>query len=435
MSKTNHSALLLGATLLAALACVAIGPSTAAAQRWEEDEIDARLSNQGAKIKRHAKSGASDPEKDRALNEYFDNYFFPAMTRSTPDALEDVGDMRVDLFRSYIWPSRPQLQKALSDKAFAFAIKVVKSRKYHPSVTYNALLILGALDNRYAGSGSELPTPSANANKMLINLAVLAARNPKVPRYWLSGALIGLERHARFQANLPPASQQLTARALVAVLAAKSLSDDKGVDTWMRMRAAKALAQYHTPGPKDQYLKAISKQVADETMSLDARAEFASLWAELDLSAHADAQLGPTIDVALKLALDIAAKERASAERFESLQLGRRGPVAVTRDNDPRIRNTDNRSVSYERRGLVVILTDLKRGLEALKPTAGDRTEVLDDVIQAVSEALAESSKKSVIDLNVTEAVKQMANQVQSVAAPKEEATEEIPADVFGANL
>ncbi len=92
------------------------------------------------------------------------------MTRTEPDKLGDVGKLREDLFKTFLWKSTdPTLQHDLTQLAFGQMEKIVGADNppCHPAARYNAILIIGLLDEKYSPDGRQPPVVYAPATKAM----------------------------------------------------------------------------------------------------------------------------------------------------------------------------------------------------------------------------------------------------------------------------
>lgn len=391
---------------LIALAIVAAA-TPAFAQQYQSDPIESKLANKGAIAQRYAKSGQGDGAE---FKEYIEKVFFPAMTQSTPEGLADLEKMQGLLFKQYLTGVPAATQKYMHDQAFDFSKRVVGGR-YHPSVRYNALLILGKLNDKYPAGGED-PVPAAKATDLLCKLTDIAISNPRTPNYLLVGALLGLERHATYSSQLPGAQKKALMVTLNKVLTTDKLEGDftPEVREWVYTRAASAVASTKNPG----FVHGLAKRVADDTLSLETRAAILAEFAKID--AKAGENYGPVIaKAAIALAADIGKEEAEIATKFDDMQIqagvgfiGARGKlsrrVTTSLDGGPKL----------YREGILALFNDLQKGVaaaEAISPE--DQKPALTAINQAVTNVVNKTADKGSIDLDVTEAIKQMASAVE----------------------
>lgn len=405
--------------VLSAALIVALGGwcGEASAQRYKQDAVEAKLSPKGALARRYAKTGSGDAQEFR---DYMEKYFFPSMTRATPEGLGDLEKLHADLFKSFLYEANGASQKYVHDKALEFAVRVLRDRGYHPSVRYNALLVLGKLDDKYA-KGDEPPTPSARANDLLCALTAKAVNDPRAPRYELVGAMVGLERHAKFLSKLPPDQQKKTAKTLYTVLTIDDVAGEfsPGVRDWVFLRAASAASHLGALDRRGVFAGALAKRLADEELSLTNRAAIAANLAKLGAKpGQFDAT--PVADAVVRLAVAVAAEEAEVAEDFEELNLGSgQGFVAARGKAARRITLGLDREPKLIREGLLAVLVDVARAAKAAGDMSPeDKREGVALVASAFGDAIRVVGDKGNIDLEVTEAVRAMAAKVAPLGKP-----------------
>ncbi len=144
--------------------------------------------------------------KDKVAD-YFVNYYFPSMTRTEPDKLGEVGKLREELFKYFLWKTtNAELQHDLTDLAYKQAGRIVTADvpPCHPAARYNAILVIGLLDDQYSPDGRQPPKPYAPATQALTGVVNLATTDNRFPPPVILGAVIGLERHAQLHNALAP---------------------------------------------------------------------------------------------------------------------------------------------------------------------------------------------------------------------------------------
>ena len=255
---------------------------SAAGQQYRTDPADGNFRRYGAGSS--AKQWLTNPAAYAAdkvhFDEYFDKYYFPEMTKSEDVNLGHLGDGRFNLFKRYLWvASNPAFQHDLSDKAFNKMQEIVlaKNPPYHPAVRYNAILIIGMLDEQYS-DGKRPPKPWPAANEFLVKVVNFAANDAPVPPPLVLGALIGLERHAQFHDQLDPKLLPPMSAALLKLVGReKPIQEmDREAYAWIRMRAASALARLGSVGEQNGAHNALIKLIAS-SKALDDRCEAAAL--------------------------------------------------------------------------------------------------------------------------------------------------------------
>src|SRR5687768_2000203 len=96
------------------------------AVQYRSDPPDAKLKTYGGVARALVKQGSYASEKAK-IDEYFDKFYFPDMTGTSPEELGRLGDSRYKLFKDYLWESTDAaFQQTLTNKAFTAMINVLK---------------------------------------------------------------------------------------------------------------------------------------------------------------------------------------------------------------------------------------------------------------------------------------------------------------------
>ncbi len=413
-------------TLAFAAACLM---SAAAAQEFRTDPIDDKARLSGAKGQRWVTDRAAYTRDKAEFDAYFQKYFFPAMTRSSPSDLAELGKLRVDLFKKFLWgTNNTDLQKDLTDMAFNAMGKIVIGQgepPYHPAVRYNAVLVVGLLDEQYgvdSGGNSRPPRPHPKATKALTTIVDRAATGNQFPPPVILGAIIGLERHSKYRDALAPGSADaMTAALLKLIKHDKPIQEmDPAAYTWLRLRAASALAQLGTLGPNNAAHDALIKLVND-FKNLDDRCSAAALLGKFKFEgAKIDA---PATTAALfKLAHDLGVEESKRAEDFEKTAVGGGGGFVSARAQRFATADPNAEFDPYPRRHVLARLVDLRTGLRAVRPAMPeDAQKNVDAILAAIQPVINAAADEDTVSLAVANAIRDMTDAINEVAAPGEE--------------
>src|SRR3954471_3519735 len=88
----------------------------AVAQEYQSDPIDDKAARNRAIAQQCVKDPGVFAANRVKFLDYFNNYHFPAMTRTEPEKMAELGKLRDEIFRLYLWKtSNPELQGALTD--------------------------------------------------------------------------------------------------------------------------------------------------------------------------------------------------------------------------------------------------------------------------------------------------------------------------------
>jgi hypothetical protein len=414
----------------AALLTVAFGflSSTASAQQYQADPVNDKLAKQGATVQGMAKDPAKYAAGVNDFDDYFTTYYFPAMTRFGEDDLAKTGQLRYDLFNRWLWATQnEEMLSHLTALAFPAMKAIVVKPIYHPAARYNAVLVIGMLDDKYgiATAGNQRPPkPLKDANTFLVALvnAGIAGKAAATPSL-VVGALIGLERHAQYHEGLDAASIDGMTKAAI-TLASKNppLADvDSKVAEWIRIEAATVLAKLGSVGPNGQSHDALMQVLSDGKLSLDGRCEVAGLLGLIDYK-EAKVDGKATTDKMLQLAIEVSQVEGKRAKDFQELSIAGGGGAAMSRGMERGGRggygggySSSGEHSDYDRKTLLSRLGDLKKGLVAIKPIApADRAAAVDTITSSVQGVMTAAANKDTTDLDLADLVDKMATAVQA---------------------
>jgi hypothetical protein len=399
--------------------------SGAIGQQYRTDPVDDTAKNNGAVARLCVKDSARYVQEQAKVMDFFSKVYFPSMTRTDEKDLGNLGKLRYNLFKNYLWPAtNVQLQTDLTQLAYDAMLNIALSKSdppYHPAVRYNAILIIGMLDEQYGietGASRRAPVPLKKANDFL-TLVVDKGAEDKVPPPLMFGAIVGLERHAQYKdswKNEAPARIEAMRKALLKLVThEKPVQDmDRDAYSWMRMRAAQVLAMLGGVGEQNAVHNALVKLVATGR-SLDDRCNVAGLLEKLD---YKDVKLDDagTAEPLFALARDVAAAEDKRAEDFQNA--GGTGAVVVGPNGET--------LETYPRRQVLARLTGLSKGLTKVK--AGLPTETqkkVDELLKAIEPAKTAAANKDTVELKLAESVRTMAAAVNRAVPSTEKASAE----------
>lgn len=413
--------------------------ATALAQEYRTAPVNDRLRLDSVFAQNFAKNPTANPADRERFDTFFTEYYFPAMTRYGPDDLAELGDLRYDLFRRFLWQTDSEpLQRDLTEMAYETMRQIVVAREpaYHPAARYNAILVLGMLDQQYAidvGANRRPPKPLLKANEFLTSVAMAGAQGKAIPPQLVVGALAGLQRHAEQHGSLPPETSAAMSEAALAItkLEEPLRGMDDEVFDWVKLQAASVLAELGSPGEDNKVHLALMQLIADDSMSLDDRCQAASLLRKIS---YEGVQLDgeSTAQPLVELAVETSATEAKRAKEFLDLHVS--GTYSVRRGG--RSRGGYGRSEEeekYERRQLLLRLIGLRRGLTAVKPALpAEEQSRIDALLAAIRPAVSAAADEDTVDLDVTSSITTMADEVRQAAqSGGTRAAEEEPEGLF----
>jgi hypothetical protein len=413
----------------------------------QQPAVEYRSDTPDSKVKLYsgvAQASVRDPSKYAAekakIDEYFEKYYFPDMTGTAPEDLARLGDTRIKLFKDYLWRStNAEFQQQLTNKALVACSRILNPKNppppYHPAVRFNAVLILGMLDQQYGVDGSRPPVPLPKANEILTLIVDSATKDDRFIPPVILGALIGLERHAQLRQSLAPDDvNKMTAAVLKLINHDKPIHDmDPRAYAWLRLRAASVLSHFGNVGPDNSIHNAFMK-LSGDLKSMDDRCAAAALVAKID---YKEVKLADeaAVEPLFKLARDLATEESKRAKEFQQQELGisgtggggagrsysggGRGGYSPRTEGYSATGDVLEEQERFPRRHVLARISDLKDALEAVKPAVPAETQTkIDAVLAAINPVRAQAVDKEIGELAFAGTIVAMASAVETAAAP-----------------
>lgn len=222
-------------------------------------------------------------DQRRIFDSYYALYFFPLMTQTTDEALQAMPDERMKFLRNDLEYCRSaEVQTHLTSLTFDEMLAITRDPEFHPAVRYNALHIIGSLNDKEAvrfGTSPNVPEPMARALPVLLE-EFRRAENSDALKV---AALIGLSRHLEWDpyreegsVPIPAALRTEITNELIALAEAKDAPAGRTAEghLWFRRRAIEALGLACAEKTDAGVASALDKLLKDnaETVSLRATA-------------------------------------------------------------------------------------------------------------------------------------------------------------------
>jgi hypothetical protein len=460
------------------------GAAPAAAQYKQlQPKIDVReakrLIPRIASILRTPSMAAISAEDKQELDSYFLGYLFPAMSQSDPAALSRLSKSREVLFRQFIDAAKSAAVRQYLVETTIKAMGAFSVDNYHPAIRYNAVLVLANLDSEPAAMGlnAKPPVPLPEGTKaLLLLLEQERIKEIIVPSSVKVGALVGLERHARFGMSdeLKPQVEQACHKVIAQQERPADISGD--VHGWMKCLAARVLVNLHSSAADAQTHAALTQLVADDKIALNERCYAARMFGRMKYAADPNLDTPATTLALGELAQDILAFEGKEAEKYEKELLG--DPSAAGGFGAPMgggafgggegmMRSSggyggegggygrggfgggygggfgggmmEEQGPRYEKRRLLQAILSVTQAANAVKPAANEETqnrlESLRKPLQTVADA---ASDKDALEVDIVQDVMQLRTEINALVSswtPEEEApAEESEDDAFAEN-
>lgn len=397
-----------------ALALLSLTIAAVAAPAWAQryKTIEPRINERAAKgmqvtVSRAIRNPAGLGADESAVNDYFMKYYFPRMTGTTPEILGDLGDMRENLFRRFIRATpNADTQRTLTAWSLKVATALTEGN-YHPAVRYNAALILGNLDQQIAvtGTNAKPPVPLPDATAVMLDLLEQddfggVEVHPSVKM----GALVGLERHARF--GIAPQHADRVTKAALDVIAQAVPPEDvtQDVHQWMKCQAASVLAWQHRQKPSAQTLTALNALISNEEFDLENRCYVAGLLKRMDFTQAADLDAPVAMTALFTISQDVLQAESKLARDYQQEMLG--NPGINMRSFRSQRYSRDDDSPKFERRRLLSRLRSIyNAGNSLMDGLAEINKQQIQSLLDAMKPARLAAADKDATDLGIAEKV------------------------------
>jgi len=230
---------------------------------------------------------------------YYNRHFFPMMTRTDPKALQELPEERFRFIRDHLEAAtNPEVHEHVVDLALANLTPIVQNN-FHPIVRYNALLIIGSINQTEAvriGGAKATPEPHIRALPVLYT-EFTRAENPDLLKV---AALIGLVRHMEWDAfrttPIPAAQRAAVVKALQDLASQKQPPEGRTAEghQWMRRRAIEALGYSNWSKADPAVVEVLNTVLTDKDEPLDVRATAATALGRSNIVAPSKLEVATT---------------------------------------------------------------------------------------------------------------------------------------------
>ena len=216
---------------------------------------------------------------------YYQLYFFPLLTQTNDDDLKNLPDERQKFIKQHLEISGTRLadqevHNTLTSLTLNTMMLVARDKEFHPAVRYNAMLLIGSLNDREAvraaGAGGAAPVPMARALPFIFD-EFKRADNTDAIRV---AALLGLAHHLQWENEKPAsvapmsaADRQAIIDELLKLAQAKEPPQGRSAagHVWLRRRAVEALGFAAAKKPVPTIATALDALLKDGAQPLDLR--------------------------------------------------------------------------------------------------------------------------------------------------------------------
>ncbi len=231
-------------------------------------------------ILRQRSGGSFSSEQQKTLQNYYVRHVIAGMTRQ--EAMNDP--QRFPLWRKYVvndlfvLGETPEKHDWLRNLIYRYAGLVAQDKLYRPPSRYNAVLMLGELNEREMGrQGGDISpaVPLAAARKLLLKIL----SDPQESESMQVGAMIGLGRHAKLLAAAGQVDPELK-QTLEGLLQQPDPSSGRSLDAhqWMQRIAVEAVGDIGQPASA----KLLEPFVSNSSLPMSLRCAAAESLGRLD---------------------------------------------------------------------------------------------------------------------------------------------------------
>lgn len=277
-------------------------------------------------VNRLASGSMSLQGNEATFDDFFNGYFFPSMTQpaalSAREGLGQIDVMRTNLKR---WlESSARRSPAFRDRLRAATLTQMQEflktdENYHPGTKYNAILILGGLNETEGSPPSTLPVPLAQTLPIMVNELENANQLDAVKL----GAMLGILRFVRLGTAPVPGPTQTKLTSLMLGMLQETdppAGRSPAAHAWFQRRALDMLAALKEPGANGSTAAEVAAIVGDESKSLPLRAAAAEALGKFSYTGTKTIDGKEAARKLGRLALDICQDELTRVEEQARLE-------------------------------------------------------------------------------------------------------------------
>ena len=259
--------------------------STDTKKRLEIDGLVRRIIN-----------GAPLTGNETIFDGYYASYLFPQWTQTTEANLNLLPKERDKFVKNSLELSakNPAAHSRLVDLTHLKLSEIAQDPEFHPAVRYNAILIVGLLNETEPNRGTgvkQMPEPYIKALTTLMEELKKPGNNEAVR----VGALLGVTRHLEWDNSkpagagnkIPPAMRTDAITELTSIVSTKVPPKGRSVEgqTWLRRRALEALGHAYALKVEPDFAKLLSGIITDDAEPISLRCTAADVMAHVDFPA------------------------------------------------------------------------------------------------------------------------------------------------------
>lgn len=246
--------------------------------------------------------GAPLAESEKIFDGYFITYVFPLWTQTTEKSLNELPKERDKFIRNYLEVSakNPAAHARLVDITHKKLTEIVQDSELHPAVRYNAILIIGLLNETEPNRGTgvkQMPEPYVPALSTLVEELKKPGNNEALR----VGALLGVSRHLEWDnfkqgaaTKMQPPVRKEILDELTSIVNTNVPPAGRSAEgqTWLRRRALEALGHANALTVDPGFTSLLTTIITTDTEPISLRCTAAEVMSHLDFQAAPPA-IGP----------------------------------------------------------------------------------------------------------------------------------------------
>ena len=238
-------------------------------------------------------NGSTLTGSELVFDGYFTSYVFPQWTQTTEANLNTLPKERDKFVKNSLELSakNPAAHARLIDLTLREQAKIAQDAEFHPAVRYNAILLVGLLNEVEPNRGSgvkQMPEPYVRALSTLTEELKKPGNNEAVR----IGALLGVSRHLEWdnsKAPMSPAKMQAAVRddiisELTNIVNTKLPPAGRSAEgqTWLRRRALEALGHAYALKVVPEFHTLLDGIISDDAEPISLRCTAAEVMSRMD---------------------------------------------------------------------------------------------------------------------------------------------------------
>jgi hypothetical protein len=239
-------------------------------------------------------SGGSISGYEGPFEKYFTLVVFPQWTQTTEENLNKLPKSRDVFLRSLENSSKnPPAHTLLVDVTHRELSKIAQDPEFHPAVRYNAILVVGLLNETEPSRTSAKQAPEPYSKALPTLMAEL--KKPDNNEAVRVGALMGVARHLEWDnakpagaANkIPPPLRGEVLAELTSIVSTKAPPTGRSPEgqTWLRRRALEALGNAFAQQLDASFAKLLDDIITNDSEPISLRCTAAEVMSRMDYKA------------------------------------------------------------------------------------------------------------------------------------------------------